>query len=173
MNLNELRQILTESRPHQWWKLDATGPLYRNGWVMTSGGGREGHDLEVTWHHEAAVYRDDIDLTIQWGMDMDPGDDDRRHFDWAEKFINPKVHPWWVDVFWRGVLVDRYGVVSVDGGHGLVPFPHTAGESPDWHNAVTEREVAVVHLVDHLGGGHDRSVNYIQQVGFRVVPDQD
>ena len=173
MNLRELRSVLTRSDPSEWSKVDSDGPLYRNGFVV-SGLRDDGRITDVYWHHSAAVYREDIDLTIQWGMDMDPTRDrDDWHFIWQEKLISKRVSPYRVDAFWRGVLVDRYALISVDNGHGLVPFPHTSGSEPDWYDAVTEREVAVARLVEGLDGvrlGVDR---WVAQLDFKVEPDED
>ncbi len=55
---------------------------------------------------------------------------DQWHFACAEELISSRVRPYWVDVCWRGVLVDRYALISVDNGHSLVPFSHTRGREP-------------------------------------------
>ena len=176
MNLRDLRQLLTTSDASDWSKLDSSGPLYKNGFVVSGGFDADAdHDVNVTWHHSSAVYRDDVDLTIQWGLDLDPtrGRDDQWHFSWAEKLMNSRVSPYWVDVFWRGVLVDRYALASIDGAHGLIPIPHTAGEEPDWYDVVSKRELAVAQLIDDLYGGFHNVDGYIQRLGIRVAGDED
>jgi hypothetical protein len=172
MKLQDVRRILTESEGCQWSKLDSAGPLYRNGFGTWTTADNQG--IDVTWHHSAAVYRDDIDLTVQWGMKLD-ATRDRGHwaFPWAENFMSKDVTPYWVDVFWRGSLVDRYAAVSVDGAHGLVPMPHTAGEEPNWLDAVTKREAGVIRLIAELGNYGRSFDGYLALAGFTIVDDED
>lgn len=175
VRLDELRRILTESSAQAWSKLDSDGPLYRYNVSMVSQPGSQAIP-QIDWHHSGAVYRDDVDLTIQWGLDVDSDRDsnDLWNFEWASNFTSPKVHPYFVDVFWRGTLVDRYAVIGVDGGRGLVPFPRTTGEEPNWYDVVTKREVAVAALVTDLGGLRLSMFDYyLDKAGFTVVPDGD
>lgn len=182
MNLRDLREILTTTDAWQWSRIDSTGPLYRNGYVVSGGLGPDAeHDINIYWHDSAAVYRDDIDLTIQWGMNLSPVREDRDawHLPWAEKFPSRSVHPHWVDVFWRGTLVDRYAMVSIDGGHGLVPFPHTKAKSdPLDHDTkydyvISERELGIARLIDSLQGGIYRVDEHVARCGLVVTQDED
>lgn len=165
MRLDEIRDLVTSSAPH-WAKLE-TGPLYREGWTVYSSGGES--NSVPRWHHEAAVYRDDVDLTLQWGM-SDHGDwgDDDRSFEWARTFIDTKVRSFFVDVFWRGVLVDRYVMAHVNGGHGLVPMPR-ASQDDGHYPTVNGREVQIARLITALEGGYDDPIEgVLNQAGFRV-----
>lgn len=181
MNLRDLRTILTTTDAWQWSKIDSTGPLYRNGYVVSGTPGGHEHDIDVYWHDSAAVYRDDVDLTIQWGMDLSGirrNRDDWR-LPWAENFPSQSVSPHWVDVFWRGTLVDRYALIGIDGGHGLVPFPRTKAKGDpldhetQYDDVITERELAVARLIDSLQGGFQRVDEYVTRSGLVVIPDED
>lgn len=168
MRLEELRELLTASSANQWSKLEA-GPLYREGYTVYGSG--PDASMSVRWHYEAAVYRDDVDLTLQWGMSQGSDwDDDDRTFEWAQGLVDKKARMSFVDVFWRGVLVDRYVLASIDGGHGLVPMPYTA--TSGHYPTVNTRQVQVAKLIAELEGDHvDPIDRVLESAGFEVERD--
>ena len=168
MRLDEVRELLTTTTAAQWAKLEI-GPLYREGYTMYGFGGES--SIAVRWHQEAAVFREDVDLTLQWGMDQvtDQHEGDGV-YEWSQGLVDKKARTSFVDVFWRGVLVDRYVLASIDGGHGLVPMPYTsnAGHYP----TVNTRQVQVTKLIADLEGGHvDPIDRVLESHGFEVERD--
>ena len=115
MQLHDLRQLIINSEPEDWHEIPA-GAFFTNAPNIDTGS-FEQHDLLL-------VFRDDVDLTVQWGMRA-------RGFDyttsikdlWPDaEFPDPSINVYHVDIFWRGVLVDRENLVSVDGGRAYLPL---------------------------------------------------
>ncbi len=100
---------------------------------MTSGG--EGGTLAEESHSNLAVYRNDIDISIAWGMDMDwagVNDPIKRNYEFTQDFFDTSGHPQFADVFYRGALVDREILVTVDNANALLPLPRAMwGETDD------------------------------------------
>lgn len=77
-----------------------------------------------------------------------------------------------MDVFWRGVLVDRYVLAHVDGGRGLIPMPY--GARSGHYPTVNIRQVQVAKLISAIEHGHDDPIDGIlKRAGFEVERDWD
>lgn len=168
MKLEQIRQMVVESRRADWLRIHP--PLFHHemGNLIRSGV----TEVEVGAHYYSLVYRADVNLTVEVGLPMDR--DDTRQFDFAERFVNPKASCYYVDIFWAGSLVDRYSMIALDGGHKLLPFPHTGGsQETGWVDQVHEREVEVARLLASVDGSYDPIDGALSTVGFVVVPDED
>ncbi|SFT82575.1 hypothetical protein SAMN05660657_03317 [Geodermatophilus amargosae] len=95
------------------------------------------------------VFLPEVDLSIAYGLAPDSEDkDNRRHFDWAE------VHDWdvlvtYTDIRWRGSVVDRVTMWSIDEGRRVIPVGRRLDDSDvlqvePWAMSVA-RAIAVVH----------------------------
>lgn len=160
MKLQRLRDRIIASTADDWEKV-TVGPFYRDGFELTSTGSDGWQISEVRWHDGLLVYRDDVDLTIQYGM-SDP--QFARQTDvkiWGDVvFADPAQRVEFVDVFWRGSLVDRERVVGVDGGRAVLPFGHQHvttlndefGPGADYVRvfSATQWQVAVARLVSEV-----------------------
>lgn len=166
MRLDQLQELVASSRVTDWEKLEV-GPLYREGYTVWSGS--DGDGMSARWHDEAAVYRHDIDLTVQWGMDQ-YSEDRVQRYEWSKGLVNNELRSFFFDVFWRGVLVDRHVLGYFNGNHSLVPMPHS---SPLDHHypTVTRREVAIAELVAALSGGGADPVTSSLAVGDIRIDD--
>lgn len=161
MRLEELRQTIIESdREHDWHDI-ITGTYFS-----------EVPDVDndtFEWHQSMIVYKEDVDLSIQWGMDA-RGMDHVKTADqiWREHghFPDMEARVELADVFWRGALVDRVQLVVVDGGRALLPigdqralnFDHAAApgnQEIKWEYSATHFEIGVARLLDG-GGEFDR-----------------
>jgi hypothetical protein len=78
-------------------KAPDTGAAVRDGFTVYKGGGDDRIDVDVRWHDECAVYRDDLDLTLQWGMSAVTAQAERR-FEWAQGFIGTEIRSFLLDV---------------------------------------------------------------------------
>ncbi|MFC0222834.1 hypothetical protein [Nocardioides zeicaulis] len=159
--------LIADRAPEAWFNPKIAGPFFHYRWTFGTGAGG-GFSHVIGEHHSHATLREDPSLTMGWGLDVDSLDDRRdRHFEWAEKFVNTNVRPFWVDFFWNNALVDRVELASVDGGHGIIPMP-------SWGKTVTHYEMAVAHLIYGLDGARDASpAGYVDELGFTVVPDDN
>ncbi|MFD6094563.1 hypothetical protein ACFWGN_20825 [Oerskovia sp. NPDC060338] len=115
MNLLELRDTIINSSIDDWHNV-TVGPYFT-----------DAPDIDedtVEQHQELMVYRSDIDVTIQHGLRARGYDQIKKATQlWHDAhFPDPAAHVEFVDVFWRGVLVDREHVVTVDGGRASIPM---------------------------------------------------
>lgn len=120
LKLQELRGLIASTTGSDWERV-ATGPYFHDG--FSSVWDKEGSRIEEARSHgEKAVLIDDIDVSLEWGFTW--SDDRDESWPWADGFPDQKAHSFWVDIFYRGALVDRVRLVSVDGGRADLP---TAG----------------------------------------------
>ncbi|KZM34533.1 hypothetical protein [Oerskovia enterophila] len=172
MNLFKLREIIINSPIDDWHNV-TVGPYFT-----------DAPDIDndtVEQHSELMVYRHDIDLTIQHGLRA-------RGFDrvidsqalWPDAhFPDSTAYVEFVDVFWRGVLVDREEVVRVDGGRASIPLgkktalnyvsgqPHP--KKYEFEYSATTWQAALARLVD---GDRDWA-DYTKQAGIVIKTHDD
>lgn len=160
--------LIADRSADAWYRLRIAGPAFHYRWQF--GSASEGPFSYIMGEHTShAVCREEPSLTMSWGLDVHDSNDHRElHFDWAEKFINHTVRPFWVDFFWNNALIDRVELASIDGGHGTIPLPGFGME-------VTDFEAAVAFLVHDLDEGqeHDNPGRYLESLGVECVPDHE
>lgn len=96
MQFEAIRQILVTSGLEEWHRPPLAFPTYRDN-LQAIG------DCEpIPGHDSTAAYRDDVRLTIAWGMeppgDENPIEDDNVWGEWAN-FPDRRVRSFLVDVF--------------------------------------------------------------------------
>lgn len=140
MQLHEIWAKISESWD-EWWNYIPEGPLYNYN-LGTS----DGIATVLGWHDGRAVLNEDVDIAIEWGMSADPFES-RRDFkpDWAP-FPDRSVQLCYADVFYRGSLVERVSIASVDGGRAYLP-------TPEWRDdrwVVMDRPYQLVRLINDI-----------------------
>ncbi|ELB95049.1 MULTISPECIES: hypothetical protein [Rhodococcus] len=179
MKLDELRKIIRETTTEDWNHIHCwgggAGPSYRDRTVTALVGKTDAIENEVESHGNVAILRDDIDISIAWGLDLDfrglrdAGSRPPRSFDWAKNFPNEDV---WIsigDIFYRGSLVDRVLFAVVDGGRVLLPWAHEQFSGPDEGDVVTSSwEYDFARLVDHFEGVSEFDEAFAA-AGFKIV----
>lgn len=153
MKLDEIRAMVLDSDRELDWHEIIVGTYFT-----------EVPDVDndtFEWHSSMIVYKNDVDLTIQWGMDA-RGKDHIKTADqlWREHgaFPDPAARVGLADVFWRGSLVDRIEYVVVDGGRALLPigdqralnYDHSllpGDQEIEWEYSATAWEVGLVRLL--------------------------
>jgi hypothetical protein len=131
VDLTTLRDDIAASTPQDWHRVEA-GPQYRDRFTTSTyyDDDRKRVEVEVSWHHDLMVLRADIDVSIAWGMDVDidPKERDLRVEGWAKLLdLDEPPRLFFADIFYRGALVDRVVLCSVDYGDGCVPLPDVSG----------------------------------------------
>ena len=158
--------LIADLTAEAWYRIGIAGPDFHYRW--SSGSGPDGEFSNVMGeHYSAAVCREEPSLTMSWGLDVHARSERQElHFDWAKSFVNTSVRPFWVDFFWNNALIDRVELVSIDGGHGTIPFPSVGMEVSDF-------EVTVAYLVHDLEDGpkHDHPGRHLDTLGVKRVPD--
>lgn len=169
MTLDELRQLIIESdREHDWHRLPA-GPYFTDAPDIDEDTFRQ--------HDELLVYRHDLDLTVQWGLEW--GDGERKQVSdyWHDvTFPDMSVKVCFADVFWRRSLVDRVEILAVDGHRAYLPLgtqqaigydsskpPHQQ-ENVTWEYSATAFEVGLARVIN---GNRDFD-RYFNQSGLLV-----
>ncbi|MEU0236766.1 hypothetical protein ABZ234_03680 [Nocardiopsis sp. NPDC006198] len=111
MKLSEVHEAITKSRPHDWkhiplWASN-TGTGFHH--TLETRGNGEGQTLSIDRHTHQMVFRDDVSLTIGWGIK----DSDDLVPDFLEKFsMVDKARSFFADVFWNNALIHREGVYA-------------------------------------------------------------
>lgn len=159
MQLHEIWAKISESWD-EWWNYIPEGPLYNYNLGTDNGAGSV-----LGWHDARAVLIEDVDIAIEWGMSEDPFE---RRSDYKPEwsaFPNPVAHLCRADVFYRGSLVDRILIASVDGGRAYLPVPeHREGKL-----VVMDRPYQLVRLINDLTGTRDFD-SYFERSGIHKWP---
>jgi hypothetical protein len=167
-SLDETRSLIINSDRERDWHDLAAGPFFT-----------DAPDVDEDTFHQhdnLLVYRDDVALTIQWGMRPNYQHLQLKRVSelWQEaSFLDESIHIYRADVFWNGTLIDRENVVSVDGGRALLPLgtrtvppgyePRISGPVA-WVYSCTSWQAALAFLLDS-GGEHRR---YFEETGMTV-----
>lgn len=167
-SLDEIRSLIINSDLERDWHDIDSGPFFTDAPDVD----------EDTFHqHDSLlVFRDDVSLTIQWGMRPNYQHEQLRTVSelWHEaSFPDESIRIYRADVFWNGSLIDRENVVSVDGGRALMPLgtrtvppgyePRTSGPV-NWVYSCTQWQAGLAYLLDS-GREHDR---YFEQTGMTI-----
>jgi hypothetical protein len=171
MRYDEIRSLIASTTSDDWNELEQ-GPLYLDQMNQVMSGGASW--IEVGSHYSVFVYGPDVDLRIAWGISLD----DRLDFGWH--FPDRAVTRRLVDVFWRGSLVDRWTVLSVDGGRALLPdvdrfWVRTGDTAADFEHitwTVPALDGALARLLNVLAGHQpDDLETALQIAGIIELPD--
>ena len=176
MRLDELRHTISDSEPDDWNVI--TGPSYLDHFVpMEVNRGQPGlvYELHHAAHHTRAILTSDVDISIAWGLYLDP--DNPAYFSeaWTQSFPDKKAYAQYADVFYRGSLVDRVTIVAVDGGRYKIAMPEQDLEEIEnmkpkligyW---IGPWEDAVGRLITRLDGGHSYEAG-LKRAGIEYRP---
>jgi hypothetical protein len=139
------------------WNLITFGPMFHQN-LSASSGGQGGSVVRVVQHGTRAVLNDDVDISIEFGMDASGIQIDAL-LDWVEpaNFQYDNARPFYVYLFYRGNLIDRVIAVWIDEYRAALPLPYSVtadggvpGAVPTWH--VSRRSFLLVRLIDQLRG---------------------
>lgn len=153
MRYDEIRKLITGSSPDDWALVEVTGNVYLDRVEAGVSGGNRW--LDVDSHTYLAVYKDQVDLRLAWGMTADK----ELTFDGWD-FADRSIDRQFVDGFWCGALVTRWPVLSVDGYRCYLPSPQLSvvetGAAFQDHevvgSTVKASEVALARLLQGLWG---------------------
>lgn len=181
MRLAEIREMLTNSTASDWNKITCwgagTGPSYRNVFESWQSSG-EVMQTGVDSHGNTAVFREDVNLSVAWGLDRDNRWWDRSDrglsFSFEDNFPDSKITVLFADVFWAGTLVDRHYLMAVDGGRAYLPLSQVrkvgAGMGPDsYEEYFVEESLPIARLFHSFEHAEDFD-RYVAQSGLPVAP---
>lgn len=158
MHLNDLRDTIINSRPDDWTAV-SDGPLYLGRISPSYGAG--GASIVVDSHYRLAIYNEDVDLRLAWGLVAATG------LSYPNlKWPDPTINRIYVDAFWGGALVARWTLLDVDGHRCYLP--ELSHPPTGW--TVTCSEEKLARLVQTLGSGRDDEYEgYLKQTRAVVV----
>lgn len=130
------------------------GPVEQNGQLKT---------LEYEAHEKRAIYKGDIDISMEWGY---------RYLDdfkeeWANSFADRTASASFLDLKYRGDIIHREIIVSVDGGRCYLPLPLVPAEGAK-NIQVPRGRVKLVRLVQEITGTWEFD-EYFRRSGLEVV----
>lgn len=84
-------ELVADRTADAWYRLKVAGPSFHYRWDYGSGPGGAYSNISDE-HHSRAVCREEVSLTMSWGMTPYSRDErNEPHFDWAKDFLNPVV----------------------------------------------------------------------------------
>lgn len=158
----QLHEIWDEIRKSygEYWSYIPEGPLFNYN-LGTS----NGVATVYGWHDARAVLVHDVDIALEWGMSDDPFE---RKLDyrpaWAP-FPDSVVSLFYADVFYRGSLVIRETLASVDGGRAVLPVPQTR----EGKLTAMDRPYQLARVIDDIMG-HREFESYFERSGIYKWP---
>ncbi|MEU6068531.1 hypothetical protein ABZ864_29755 [Streptomyces sp. NPDC047082] len=144
MQLKDIRLSIEKSTNEDWHFINCwgggSGPSFHNKYEWA---------LELDSHHSTLIYRENVALTIAWGINTNKG----MRPSWLNSFGNDSSADYQIgDIFWNGALIDRYYLASVDGGRVLLPVPTAVckdiADSTATRYEVTHFHRAFARLID-------------------------
>lgn len=168
-SLNEIRRLIIDSDRERDWHNVITGPYFTDAPDID--------DDTFRQHSELIVFKADVDLTIQYGLEWGHLARDLKRADriWdGAHFPDESAKAFYADVFWRGTLVDRVQLVAVDGFRATLPLGTRRSATPvdelapgdkvTWSYTATEYETALARVVD---GGREFE-RYFRETGLKI-----
>lgn len=139
MQLSAIHETLAASNCNDWHHIVCgPGPSYKQSIVTDVYPQAQDQDQQVVnyilQHHELAVYKPDVSLSMAWGYDYTAdtvqeallgNSKDRRVFEFTKNFPDSSARCFLLDIFWNGSLVHREHLISVDGCRANLPIPRT------------------------------------------------
>jgi len=113
MKFNEILKILSESS-YSDWETNQCENIYQ--WETNSA--PQSNPLMPLTHSNLAVYKDDVDITLVWGAKID----DFRE-SWTDLFTDKSAYTIAIELRYRGVVIQSWFGVRVDGSRYLLPLP--------------------------------------------------
>jgi hypothetical protein len=194
VQLSELDKIIAETRSEDWEITVAMPPTflytYKQGRedgrhsriteIYKQQFGEEGRRItDIQEHRSIAVLKADIDIRIAWGFDPTFGQQPRWALFKEDQISNRSVNLQLADVFYRGAIVRRYELLSVDSDNAILPRPvgrlkdgASWGSSTfdDVERVVSQREVNFARLVHEFDAYEVPFEHYLGLSGFVVEP---
>ncbi|MEV0810301.1 hypothetical protein [Micromonospora sp. NPDC050200] len=172
--------VLAAESPDQWSKIPIWGsdggPVGLVGWreQVPAANGRW-HPRIHTYHF---VNKDQVELALAWGYELNDDDDRESTPEWAERFpLNKQVHPFYADILWNGSPVYRTLLWGVDQRRGYVPDPEPIfrdrepGEEPELERYEASSTLAqFADLLKSLAGPRSfNTYDYCRQADVKLV----
>ena len=164
MTLDEVRDLLKRTSESEWHRIEA--PTFYA--VLEAFQVVDHQELSVNYHTDSAVYRDNVALTIGWGLQRQSGDTFTP--DYLEKFpLEKPIRRTCVDVFWNGAVIDRVSLDILETSYLPSPMPHHDRRHKLERYTVEAYEVGMARLAHHLDKLYDDFDENLSRAGFEVV----
>jgi hypothetical protein len=175
MTFDDVLNVLTTSSPADWHRVPEVDELDSFLWGLDvwTDASDEQIGISVRGHYIRASYKPDVSLGLAWGLHPEPVDFSEG---WTDVFPDRRASRLYADVFWNGMLLHRYFLVSVDGGRAKIPLPDRPFMDSETvvGYSLTQEEFAVGRLIagiEAIPGGVELYEDYVAKAGI-VVADE-
>ncbi|MFT3912230.1 MAG: hypothetical protein QM737_22575 [Ferruginibacter sp.] len=174
MTLNELYELFINSNRNDWkvipcWGANS-GPSFKNkfGYQLHEG---DANALQVKQFSNIAAYKNDLSISISWGLDVyDMEDMNRVNEPWAVGFPNPAPGTLkFLDFYYNDSLVNRLEYIVVDGGRCYMfhPRPQAGG-----NGTYTRTQYEFLNKLNQITGS-DVLDHYMRMAGITIHEEDD
>lgn len=164
MELHDLILTVESSSSDEWHRMDHH-TLHGWEWGDRNINGEMYPYIEPKTHHNLAVFKKDVDVSIVFGADVikdfaEP---------WVQAFPDPKASSILVVLRYRGQVVFEWVFVVVDGGRYLLPLPKPLGNG---QYQFAQDKLPFARLMFALygqGGVHHSLEDTLKRAGVTIV----
>jgi hypothetical protein len=169
VKLDEIRALFEQTDTSAWHVIEP--PTFHTvlGEIRTN----DAQELSIRYHSSAAVYREDVALTLEWGLDRHA--DQTYTPDYLAEFpLEKSIRRTCADVFWNGAVVDRVSLDILENAYLPTPLPHYRHIEDAALTAELEKytvaayEVGLARLVHNLEKLFDDFDETLSRAGFEV-----
>lgn len=126
-------------------------------------------DSKQNWHRHNSGFIDTIinkqNPNLRLEIDYNNGVQNQNYVEgWANRHPNSNATSYWLDLYYGNTLIDRFIVVSVDGGRATLPQPDISSDCSGVGNTVSRFSYKLAQLFDNLSALDQ----YLQRSGLSV-----
>ena len=122
--------------------------------------------IPTNWAVETYLIEDPR-LRFRYRFDEEGIHDRQFQEPWANKHPDPKATSYWCYLYYDSALIDRYVLVSVDGGRALIPLPRQRIENEIYFSGITKLEFQIGKIHDYL----ETLDEYMERCNLTVVKE--
>ncbi len=109
-------------------------------------------------------YKKDMNLRFEVKYEEDGIQSENFNEPWANSFPDPSATGYWCGLYYGATLIQRFILISVDGGRALLPLPKTRSGDTIFPNLVLPLDYKVAQIHDSL----DTLQEYMSLAGLYV-----
>jgi hypothetical protein len=161
MTHSELLSIVASSVEEDWNLIHSDiGSTYIYKLDFYNGLEEQKNVIIVDSHSTIAIYKNDLSITMAWGMK----DDVPFTESYLESFSDKNAVRLYLDFFYNGVLVNRLPYIDVDGHRASLPIG-LPSNGKFYVEKIKNDIIKLVHNLDHGSAGYQYD-DYFKRAGF-------
>jgi hypothetical protein len=124
--------------------------------------------IPTNWAVETYLIEDPR-LRFRYRFDEEGIHDRQFQEPWASRHPDPNATSYWCYLYYDSALIDRYVLVSVDGGRALIPLPRQHIGNEIYPSGITDLEFQIGKIHDYL----ETFDEYMERCGLTMVATTD